>query len=127
MTFETDLWTHLRRQHGTALAKVLRQFKLYEKAMDDAQLGLTLYNAALLQQERQSVLLLGHSTDRRTLHHVAEVFREDRAATLMCFVCSCKELSITGYNMFGEQVQKGNMSYRTNKAQVLHIIARGCQ
>ena len=50
-------------------------------------------------------------------------FREDSVATLMCFVFSCKELAITGYDMFGEQVQKGKILYRTNKAQVLHIIA----
>ena len=97
-TFEKSLWTHLGSQHGVVLSNILKKFKLVETFLDKAQLQLTLYNAALLEQERQSVPKLGHSTDRRTFQHVSEVFREEKVALLMCKYCeSCESESLESY------------------------------
>ena len=81
-------------------------------------------NGALAEKERSTVPQLGHSTDRRTLQHVGEVITSDSVQVLMCFMCACMELSINGYNKFGQGMQKGNICFRTDmKKAVLQIIA----
>ena len=67
--------------------------------------------------------MLGHSTDRRVLEHVREVFNDDNVRVLMCFMCACKELSHQGYDKFGDLVQKGNICYRwAHKPTILQTI-----
>ena len=91
--------------------------------MKEPEVCLTLYNSALSEKERSSVPLVGHSTDRRVLEHVRQVFRNDNVHVLMCFLCACKEVAHTGYDKFGEAVQKGNICYRrTSKHTILQII-----
>mgnify|MGYP005676530665 CR=1 FL=1 len=92
--------------------------------MSGAEVNLTLYNAALAEKERCSVPALGHSTDRRTLGHVQQVFREDNIQVLMCFLCACKEIAYDGYDKFGSPVRKGNIAFRSNK-DILHQILCG--
>ena len=104
------------------MAAIVRKYKLKEMSMEEAEVRLTLYNAALAEKERCSVPMLGHSTDRRTLAHVGEVFREDNVHVLMCFLCACKEISHTGYDKFGKAVQKGNICYRSHKEHLRQII-----
>ena len=85
----------------------------------------TLYNSALAEKERSSVPFLGHSTDRRVLEHVREVFNDDNVHVLMCLMCACKELSHKGYNKFREVVPKGNICYRwqhKHKATILQTM-----
>ena len=92
--------------------------------MSDREVQLTLLNGAVAEKERRSVPMLGHSTDRRSIEHAREVFREDNIQVLMCFMCACKEVAHAGFDKFGEQLEKGNICYRTeNKAAVLRIIA----
>ena len=70
--------------------------------MKGSEVLFTLYNSALAEKERSSVPLLGHSTDRRVLEHVREVFNDDNVHVLMCFMCACKELSHKGYTNSGK-------------------------
>ena len=72
----------------------------------------TLYNQALLESERQSIPLLGIATNRRTLAHLGEVFREENITTLMCFVCGCKHLRHNGSDKFGTKIRKGTIDFR---------------
>ena len=75
-------------------------------------------------EERRSVPLLGHSTDRRSIEHTREVFREDNVQVLMRFVCARKEVAHAGFDKFGEQREKGDICYRIhNMAAALRIIA----
>ena len=86
--------------------------------MKEADVHLTLYNAGLAEKERSSMPELGLSTDRRVMHHVSEVFREDNIKVLMCFSCACKEILYNGYNKFGKKFQKGNISMRSDPKEL---------
>ena len=93
--------------------------------MGDEETLLTLLNSALAEKERRTVPQLGHSTDRRSMHHVSEVFTNDSVQVLMCFMCACKELSHAGYDKFGNAIQKGEICYRRNNTKALLQIIRG--
>ena len=100
--------------------------------MTEDNVYLTLYNAALAEKERQSVPKLGLSTDRRTLGHISQVFREDNVKVLMCFSCACKELAYVGNDSFGNVIEKGMISMRANHKQLRNIICgdedeKGCE
>ena len=105
---EKAFWTHIRVHHLTVLRNITKKLSLDEKQMKEAEVHLTLLNAALAEKERSSVPLLGHSTDRRSIEHVREVFREDNVHVLMCFMCACKEVMHIGYDKFGEDVRSRN-------------------
>ena len=53
-----------------------------------------------------------------------EVFQDDTVSVLMCFQCVCKEISYSGFDKFGQHMQKGNICYRDDRRrEVLQIIA----
>ena len=70
-------------------------------------------------------LLVGHSTDRRTLAHIGEVFREDNIKCLMCFICGCKHMYHHGFDKFGRSRSKGETDYRTDSSQHLRRVLVG--
>ena len=65
---------------------------------------------------------LGTSTDRRTLQHVAEVFNESTNAVLICFVCGCKHINHSCYDMFGNPAEKGRIIFYKNAAFTLQYV-----
>ena len=83
-SYEQDLWQHLQHAHMKQMSGIVKKYKLKEMSMDEDEVVLTLYNAALAEKERCSVPMLGHSTDRRTLMHVSQIFRDDNVHVLMC-------------------------------------------
>lgn len=68
---------------------------------------------------------MGHSTDRRTLAHIGEVFREDNIKCLMCFICGCKHMYHHGFDKFGRSRSKGETDYRTDSSQHLRRVLVG--
>ena len=104
--YERDLWAHVRVAHGSTLRAIARKWMLLDEASDDAEELLTLFNTALAEKERRSVPQLGHSTDRRVMQHVSEVFRDGTVHVLMCFMCACKEVAHYGHDKFGNGMQK---------------------
>ena len=111
-SYEKELWTHIRLCHNSVLRDVAKKLDLFEKSKNQDEVCLTLFNSALVENERSSGPLLGHSTDRRVLEHVRQVFRDDNVHVLMCFMCACKEVAHTGYDKFGDNIQTGNICYR---------------
>ena len=114
-TYEKELWAHVSMRHGFVLRSIAKKWSLIEVSMKEAEVLLTLYNSALAEKERSSVPILGHSTDRRTIEHVGQVFKNDNVHVLMCFMCACKEIAHAGFNKSGEGVEKGNICYRRDK------------
>ena len=106
-SYEKELWAHIRLCHNSVLRDVARKWDLFEKSMKQDEVCLTLFNSALAEKERSSLPLLGHSTDRRVLEHVRQVFRDDNVHVLMCFVCACKEVAHTGYDKLETTSRKG--------------------
>ena len=80
---------------------------------DVKELAFALYNAAIGEKERDLIPRVGLATDRRALGHVGEVFHEENASVLMCFICSCKKLCHEGVDKFGNPMHKGLIRYRT--------------
>ena len=106
---------------GTGCARARARVFPYRDALGGAT-ELPISDAHL--KERLSVPLLGHSTDRRSIKHAREVFREDNIRARMCFACACKEAQHKGANKFGHKVETDNMCYRAdNEAAALRIIA----
>ena len=121
---EKDMWTHVRACHGHTMEAISQKWKLQKQELVPAEVHLTLLNSALAEKERATVPKLGHSTDRRSLRQVDEVFRDDTVSVLMCFQCACKEISYSGFDKFGQRMQKGNICYRDDRRrEVLQIIA----
>ena len=83
--------------------------------LSDEEIALSLYTEAIATKSRSNVPLLGLSTDRRTLCHLAEVFHEDNIHTLMCFICSCKHIAHKGFSKFGKSYEKGSIAFRTSE------------
>ena len=82
-TYEKELWAHVSMRHGFVLRSIAKKLSLIETSMKEAEVLLTLYNSALAEKERSSVPILGHSTDRRTIEHVGQVFK----MTMSMFSC----------------------------------------
>ena len=83
---EQTLWQHIwSGDHKDVLYAIIRKFDLKRADADLEETAFTLYSNSLLEKERESIPLLGLSTDRRTLQHVGEVFREDNVQIYMCF------------------------------------------
>ena len=124
-SYEYYLWSHLRIFHAAPLDAIVQKWRLFDQSetrLDRQHVLLTLYNAGLAEKERCSVPQLGLSTDRRTMTHVSEVFREDNAMVLMCFSCACKEIAYTGYDKFGNSIQKGNICMRQDPQALKQIL-----
>ena len=117
------MWTRILECHNSILRDIASRWNLCEKSMNGPEVLFTLYNSALAEKERSSVPLLGHSTDRRVLEHVREVFHDDNVHVLVCFMCACKEVSHKGYNKCGKLVEKGNICYRwAHKPTILQTM-----
>ena len=69
---------------------------------------------ALGEKERDFCPKIGLATDRRTLGHIGEVFREESVQVLMCCICGCKHLCHEGVDKFGRPLQKGTIAMRLN-------------
>ena len=118
---EEGLWHHLWKSgtHKQALLKLINKYRLQDSFLDLEETAFTLFNQALAESQRQSCPLLGIATDRRSLLHLGEVFREDNVTTLMCFLCGCKHIRHQGFDKFGRPVRKGTIDYKSGKT-VLH-------
>ena len=81
--------------------------------------------AGMLERERDFIPRCGLAIDRRTLHHVGEIFYEDNVKTLMCFICGCKHCYHIGFDKFGDSYSKGLIDYRSHRDVRLHAILHG--
>ena len=97
--------------HNKVLQAIAQKYLLVPILGSKDEVFFALMMAAMVQKERRFVPLLGHSTDRRTLQHIGEVFREDNVHTLMCFICGGKHVAHQGYDKFGNPAQKGDVQY----------------
>ena len=82
----------------------------------------TLYAAAIAEKERGCMPRVGTSIDRRTLHYVGEVLREDTTSVLMCFICSTKHIRHSGFDAFGAPWEKGNILYYTDNSTLRYVL-----
>ena len=53
--------------------------------------------------------LVGASVDRRALQSVGEVFNKNHLSVMICFICGCKHVQYSGYDMFGQAQDKGKI------------------
>ena len=92
---------------------------------NDPEVVWRLVVGAMEERERSNVPLVGHSTDRRTLVHVGEVFYEENIKCLMCFICGCKHIYHHGFDKYGCPRSKGETDYRTDTSQHLRRVLVG--
>ena len=118
---ESELWSHIWGTatgkvgaHRFTLLQVIAESGLRRSLLSDEEIAFSLYTEAIATKSRSNLPLLGLSTDRRTLCHLAEVFYEDNIQTLMCFICSCKHVAHKGFSKFGELHNKGMIAFRTS-------------
>ena len=118
---EHNVWQHVwnSKAHQATLLPIIYRFALRRPGQQLEDVAFTLYSMALAEKERSCCPLVGLATDRRTLCHIGEVFREDSVEVLLCFICGCKHLSHEGVDKFGRPQQKGTISYRRYKLQEL--------
>merc|ERR1712023_536440 len=69
---------------------------------------------AVAVKERANIPRVGVSLDRRALQNVGEVLKPQRVSVLMCFVCGCKHIHYSGFDMFGNPCQKGKIHFQNN-------------
>ena len=119
---ENELWSHIWSSsagkigaHKHTLLKIIADAGVRRSLLSDEEIAFSLYTEAIAQKSRSNVPLLGLSTDRRALCHLAEVFHEDNIHTLMCFICSCKHIAHKGFSKFGEKHEKGSIAFRTSE------------
>ena len=99
--------TRSTQQHRQVLTRIIYTYRLHELHADVKELAFALYNAAIGEKERDLIPRVGLATDRRALGYVGEVFHEENASVLMCFICSCKKLCHEGVDKFGNPMHKG--------------------
>eukprot|EP00973_Karenia_brevis_P043421 6018412-Karenia_brevis.AAC.1 len=98
-------------KHKQVLAKLIREYCLSEHHSFDAKfVGLSLASVALAFKERSHMPMVGCSVDRRFLNGVGEVVNKFKLRVLMCFICACKHVEYSGYDMFGNAANKGRIS-----------------
>jgi len=121
---EEGLWNHIWRAsgHQKILRQLIQQYRLQDSFSELQETAFALYNQGLLEQERLTCPLLGVATDRRCLSHLREVFHEENAEVLMCFICGCKHICHTGFDKFGRPFPKGTIAYRHSSGSVLREI-----
>jgi len=123
-------WRHIwntKDGHRHELEKLLKEEgvtnALSRKNLKELAFSIVLHAAA--EKERENVPLLGVSTDRRCLNHIAEVYQEDNIKTLMCFICNAKHVFYHGIDKFGYEYNAGRIDMRTNVNDALQNILCG--
>ena len=119
---ENRLWRHVWQEtrskpsHAFLLRQIIFKYDLQKTFIAEhrhlEELAFTLLGGALLAKERELCPRLGLATDRRTLAHIGEIFREEEVKTLICYVCACKYIAHEGVNKFGDPQQKGDIAMR---------------
>ena len=124
---EKSWWQHVWHDsnHHKELTRCLQEYSLASTSDCVQEIAFALVLEAMATRERELVPLLGHATDRRTLIHMGEVFQDSRVNTLMCFVCGCKHLQLSGYDKFGAPQEKGDIVVRSNDDDTLHQLLHG--
>ena len=130
---EYKLWRHVWHDtapnvsHAPLLRQIIVKYNLRQTVFPESrhleEVAFALLSRAMLAKERELCPRLGLATDRRTLAHVGEVFREEEVKTLMCYVCACKHIAHEGVNKFGEPRQKGNIAMRRLGSSHRHLLA----
>ena len=109
-SYESEWWQHIVEtpSHHERLQDLLQEAGFSVSKGDFPEHAFALLLGATAAREQESVPLCGLSTDRRTLQHVGEIFREDAIKTLMCFICGCKHLQIdrNRFNYTPEEVPR---------------------
>ena len=127
---EKSWWRHVwstTGHQGTVLA-VIKAAGIHATPQELPEVGFALIVGALAESQRRNpfgVPRVGTSTDRRSLCHLGEVFKEDNVKTLMCFICGCKHIFHAGYDKFGEAVTKGDITYRKDVKKILTKVLHG--
>lgn len=98
---------------------------MHEHGENEKELVFALLVASMEEQEEDTAPRIGIATDRRSLGHVGECFREDNAKTLICFICGCKHVYHHGFDKPGSPYQKGDIEYRTSLDVALHHVLCG--
>eukprot|EP00973_Karenia_brevis_P092552 12412965-Karenia_brevis.AAC.1 len=55
--------------------------------------------------------LVGCRVDRRSLNGVGKVLSSSKIRALMCFICTCKHVDCSGYDVFDNVANKGRFHY----------------
>ena len=78
------IWDHLWSDagHKTTLMQIMMKYNLDAPHLDLEEVAFTLYNQAILENERISCPLVGIATDRRALAHSGETFVEDNVSAV---------------------------------------------
>ena len=86
---EKRFFDHLRdEEQGHRRQEMKEIFDLCIKPSDDVEMtALAYYVAAVSEQERQHMPIIGPSVDRRTLTLVCRLAQSSTLASLICFLC----------------------------------------
>ena len=117
---EKAWWDHIwmHPAHSSLLRQWITKQELRLPGDDLQEVCFALLIAAMTLKERDFVPLVGHATDRRSLRHLGEVFREESVKTLMCFICGGKHIYHLGFDKFGASCEKGEISYQSLNKQL---------
>ena len=79
------LRTHVIDVHGTAFQTIA--ISILGKSSSDAMIW-DYYKEACAVQERKQFPIVGFSTERRTMEHVAHIYNDKRIHSYVCFACA---------------------------------------
>ena len=51
------------------------------------------------------------SIDRRALRNIGEAVSEEAVSRLICFICACKHLRVSGHDALGDPCEKGKIKF----------------
>ena len=124
---ECGWWQHiwLDNAHRKVLEGIISTHGLPIHNCSIRETAFSILMSAMTAKERQTIPLVGAAVDRRVLVHLGEILQDDRIQTLMCFVCGCKHVRMSGFNKYGEPFEKGDISFRDSFSKFLDIMLHG--
>ena len=91
------------------LIKLMQKRSLQQHFKNQEYVAFSLLSEAVAVKERKHIPLLGVSVERRALQSVGEVFNKNHLSEMICFMCGCKHVHYSGYDMFGKAANKGKI------------------
>jgi hypothetical protein len=104
-------------EHIDSLLKLERR----QKDVDELLRAVAYYTAAVCEQERQHMPLVGPSVDRRTLTFVCKLAGSDSLCALICFGCAQLHTSVKSWETFGRLSEHRGKLWSNSDIRMLRV------
>ena len=104
-------------EHIDSLLKLERR----QKDVDELLRAVAYYTAAVCEQERQHMPLVGPSVDRRTLTFVCKLAGSDSLCALICFGCAQLHTSVKSWETFGRLSEHRGKLWSNSDIRMLRL------